>query len=73
MPILSIEPDWGAVFCCDGAGCGGVCDPWCEYADPVEQERFVRGQHLGEVDLSVTPGPYYCDDRRCCGPDEDDG
>lgn len=71
-PVVAFVPEWGAIFCCEGAGCGDVCDPWCENADPAESERFIQSQHLGYVDLSCVGGPYYCDDSRCCGDDEDD-
>jgi hypothetical protein len=75
MPIVAIEPGWGAIFCCDSAGCGDICDPWCENADPAEQERFVQSQHLGHVQFEVTGDSvfaYRCDDERCCGDDDDD-
>lgn len=70
-PVVAVEPDWGYIFCCDGAGCGDVCDPWCENADPAEHERFIQSQHLGYVDMSTTGGSHYCDDARCCGDDDD--
>lgn len=69
-PAVGFEPEWGLIFCCDGAGCGDVCDPWCSNADPVQQERFIASQHLGYVDLSLQPYPNHCDDERCCGEDD---
>lgn len=58
-------------FCCDGEGYGAGHDPWCDNAHPAEQERWVRSQHLGYVDMSIFP-PIGCDDPRCCGDDDDD-
>jgi hypothetical protein len=71
-PAVGFEPGWGMIFCCDGAGCGDICDPWCEYADPAVHERFIQSQHMGHIDCSDVGGPYHCDDPRCCDDEDDD-
>ena len=68
---LEEEPLTG-VFCCDGAGCGGMHDPWCDNAPAAEQEHWFRSKHLGYVDMSIYPPLDLCDDPRCCGEDDDD-
>lgn len=70
MPMIAVDPNWGGIFCCDGAGTGDICDPWCEYAEPAEQERFIQSQHLGYVDMSIYPPDNRCDDLRCCGEED---
>lgn len=71
MPIIAIEPGWGAIFCCDGAGTGGLCDPWCDNASPEAQERWITSQHTGAVDFGGFP--YRCDGDECwCNRTDDD-
>lgn len=70
MPLVSIDPEMGAIFCCDGAGLGGLCDPWCDNAPAEWQEAWATSQHLGHVDLSGMP--YVCDSEECCADFRDD-